>query len=132
MHIQTRTLALFAAVAALALTACDDGSQTGSTGSDTDSSAAEASSEDGSGNGAEAASAREPIAMGGTGWLTIGNDGAVQTTFLDSDGRFRDFRNGELLAEGNWERMPDERLCFEPDAGRGDCWEVEAPDADGT
>jgi len=66
-----------------------------------------------------------------TGWLTIGSDGAVQTTYFDSDGRYRDRRNGEPVAQGSWRRGPDDRLCFEPDAGRGACWSIDEPDEDG-
>lgn len=130
MHIELRTLGLFAATAALALTGCDENSDAVSSGGEAETQAAEASDQ-GGGTGDNTGD-NEVIAMAGTGWLTIGNDGAVQTTFLDSDGRYRDFRNGELLAEGGWERAPDDRLCFEPDAGRGACWVTKAPDADGS
>ena len=64
------------------------------------------------------------IAMSETAWLTVGVDGAVQTTFFDADGRYRDLRNGTLAAEGNWERRSDDLLCFEPDTGLGACWET--------
>jgi len=71
------------------------------------------------------------FALAGTGWLTIGGDGAVQTTYFDPEGRYRDFRNGELLGEGDWERGPEGRVCFEPDAGRGACWTTSEIDEDG-
>jgi len=66
-----------------------------------------------------------------TGWLTIGADGAVQTTYFDTDGRYRDFRNGEAVAEGEWRRDARDRVCFEPEAGRGACWSIDQPDDDG-
>lgn len=71
------------------------------------------------------------ISVSESGWLTVGNDGAVQTTFFDADGRYRDLRNGEPFAEGSWEQRPDGRVCFEPDSGRGDCWETDKADENG-
>ena len=65
-------------------------------------------------------------------WLTIGADGAVQTTFLDAEGRYRDLRNGTLVAGGGWEERPEGTVCFEPDTGRGECWEITATEDDGT
>ena len=77
------------------------------------------------------ATASQMVIGAESGWLTIGTDGAVQTTFLDTGARYRDFRNSELLAEGTWEVREDGALCFEPDAGRGDCWEIGAADENG-
>lgn len=76
-------------------------------------------------------SARD-MAMTGSGWLTIGGDGAVQTTFLDPDGRYRDLRNGAFVAGGSWERRTDGRVCFEPDQGLGACWEIGSVEEDGS
>ena len=101
---------------------------------------ADTSSTDGGGSGdavAEAASeiaqaGEETIAMAGTAWLSVGTDGAVQTTLIDEGGRYRDIRNGELFGEGGWQQRPDGRVCFEPDTGLGACWQTESGDQDGT
>jgi len=74
----------------------------------------------------------EPMLMADTGWLSVGDDGAVQTTFLDTAGRYRDFRNGVAADTGDWEQRPDGSLCFSPDAGDGGCWTPESPDKDGS
>ena len=79
----------------------------------------------------EAAPSSSEIAVAQTGWLSIGADGAVQTTFFDADGRYRDLRNGEPFAQGGWEQRPDGSICFEPDEGAGACWMTGAPDAAG-
>ena len=81
------------------------------------------------GNGAVQTASAVPMAA--TGWLSIGGDGAVQTTFFAADGRYRDWRNGAQLASGNWTKRSDGRICFEPDAGLGDCWEIDPPDKNG-
>ena len=95
---------------------------------------------DGSGGGADAVgdvvddvagSAGDTVPMAGTAWLTVGTDGAVQTTLIDAEGRYRDIRNGELFGEGGWQQRPDGRVCFEPDTGVGACWETETTDEDG-
>lgn len=65
-------------------------------------------------------------------WLTIGVDGAVQTTFFDIEGRYRDLRNGALVAEGGWEERPEGTICFDPDTGRGGCWTITATEDDST
>lgn len=67
-----------------------------------------------------------------SGWLTVGADGGVQTTFLDADGRYRDLRNGEQVAQGSWQQRPDGSLCFEPDTGFGACWTIEPLEDDGS
>lgn len=77
-------------------------------------------------------SVRDVLITAESGWLTIGGDGAVQTTFFDAGGRYRDLRNGALLAEGSWELREDASVCFEPDAGRGACWQIGAVDDNGT
>lgn len=94
------------------------------------------SASDGGGDPASAQSAgngaSQAIAMVQTGWLTVGSDGAVQTTFFDADGRYRDYRNGEAIGSGGWSRRADNRLCLEPDQGLGDCWETGPLASDGT
>ncbi|MHA7820848.1 MAG: hypothetical protein ACX930_14470 [Erythrobacter sp.] len=114
----------FAFVAALALAGCTAAEEEGSSG--------------GGDAGSEAGATPEPtptrdtdIAVSESGWLTVGTDGAVQTTFFDADGRYRDLRNGELFGEGNWQQRPDGKVCFEPDSGRGACWETDAADENG-
>lgn len=72
------------------------------------------------------------LSVAETGWLTVGQDGAVQTTFFDGDGRYRDLRNGAELAGGQWEQRADGTICFEPDAGLGACWQTGAADDNGT
>lgn len=62
-----------------------------------------------------------------TAWLSVSEDGAVFTTFLDPDGRYRDLRNGEPAYAGDWSERPDGKLCFTPDAGQGGCWAIGAP-----
>ncbi|MGB3710234.1 MAG: hypothetical protein WA985_00940 [Erythrobacter sp.] len=104
----------------------------------------EMASDGGSGAGADPASALpgdneeapdesegEAFVIADTGWLTIGTDGAVQTTYFDADGRYRDLRNGEPAGEGAWRRGPEGRVCFVPDAGRGACWTTEDVDDEG-
>lgn len=72
------------------------------------------------------------VPMTETGWLSVGKDGSVQTTFFDAGGRYRDFRNGEPWGEGAWEQRPDGSVCFEPDSGPGACWETGSPEEDGS
>lgn len=72
------------------------------------------------------------LAVADSAWLTVGTDGAVQTTFFDEGGRYRDLRNGQLFAQGAWEQRPDGTICFEPDTGFGACWQTEAEDENGT
>ena len=62
--------------------------------------------------------------MSGTAWRTVGEDGAILSTFLDADGRFRDFRNGDPMQEGSWDQPQEGRLCFTPEAEDrlGECW----------
>ncbi|MEP0392809.1 MAG: hypothetical protein ABJ205_08005 [Erythrobacter sp.] len=74
----------------------------------------------------------EPMLMADTGWLSVGSDGSVQTTFLDTGGRYRDFRNGTALDTGDWEQRPDGSLCFTPDGGQGGCWTPDTPGEDGS
>ncbi|MEM1052098.1 MAG: hypothetical protein AAGI28_08380 [Pseudomonadota bacterium] len=77
-------------------------------------------------------SVKEAILMADTGWLSVGSDGTVQTTFFDPDGRYRDFRNGESADVGAWQQRPDGSICFTPDQGMGDCWKTDGREADGS
>lgn len=77
-------------------------------------------------------SSKEAILMADTGWLSVGSDGAVQTTFFDPDGRYRDFRNGDATDAGAWQQRPDGSICFTPDEGAGDCWTTDGLEADGS
>jgi hypothetical protein len=51
-----------------------------------------------------------------TAWRIVSEDGARYTTYLDEDGRYRDFRNGDPWQEGTWETDSEDRLCFLPEA----------------
>lgn len=117
---------LLTASIAFLLAACSAGSD--GTGADTGD--AGAGGDAGSDTGGEQSGG--PVAVAGTAWLTVGTDGAVQTTFLDAGGRYRDFRNGEPLFEGTWEQRPEGSVCFQPDNGVGACWELGRPESDGT
>ena len=114
----------FAACAALAMSAC-------ATEPSDDPSGSEDAAESGSASSQSERSGQD-VAVSETGWLTVGTDGAVQTTFFDAGGRYRDLRNGALMAEGMWEQRPDGTVCFEPDAGIGACWETGSEDETGT
>ncbi|MGB3469232.1 MAG: hypothetical protein WBA51_00235 [Erythrobacter sp.] len=111
-----------AALGALSLAACapEGGS---------DSSDAAASSDEGSD---ESAAPPERLAMAETAWLSVSRDGAVFTTYLDRDGRYRDLRAGAVAFAGTWEQNAEGRICFEPDAGNRACWEHGAPDKSGS
>ncbi|MDJ0978246.1 MAG: hypothetical protein QNI87_06900 [Erythrobacter sp.] len=74
---------------------------------------------------------QERVAMAETAWLAVGAQGEVFTTFIDPDGRYRDFVNGELRFTGAWEQNADRDLCFSPDTGDGDCWSHGGPGLDG-
>ena len=112
-----------ALLASLALTACDDGSGGGSADALTGGSEATPAAEE------TPDTVSLPVAE--SGWLTVGADGAVQTTFFDAGGRYRDLRNGEPFAQGKWEQRPDGKICFEPDEGAGACWTTAPPDDNG-
>ena len=67
-----------------------------------------------------------------TAWRVMAEDGARYVTYIDADGTYRDFRNGEPWQEGSWKFDPAEEsgdgvdlLCFMPDAEDGSerCWE---------
>ena len=118
--------AFIAPLALCALAACSDGS------GDLSAEGAAAGSTIPQEAGDEASGTSTPMQLAETGWLTVGKDGAVQTTFFDPDGRYRDLRNGEEVAGGRWERRADGRVCFEPDVGLGACWETGDEDATGS
>lgn len=120
MNARARNFALLAVSPALALAACSPASD-GADASEADAASGEA-----------AAQAPSALPLSESGWLTVGSDGAVQTTFFDANGRYRDLRNGVELAGGSWEQRTDGTICFEPDAGLGACWETMAPDENGT
>ncbi len=111
-------------LSALSLGACAEEAGNGSSDSADTSDTAEQAS--------DATGSSDTLAVAETGWLTIGSDGAVQTTFFDTGGRYRDLRNGTLLSQGNWQQRPDGELCFEPDAGLGACWTTSSEEDGGT
>lgn len=100
--------------AALAVSACAAGGEDTSAPADAEAPAVDKEPE----------TQGRDISFSETAWLTVGTDGAVQTTFFDADGRYRDLRNGALTAQGGWERRGDGMLCFEPDTGSGACWDT--------
>jgi hypothetical protein len=72
--------------------------------------------------------------MAETAWRVTGEDGAIYTSFLDPDGAYRDFKNGDLWQTGQWKRVGDGRLCFTPDDEErsGECWTNDPPVDGGT
>lgn len=69
-----------------------------------------------------------PDVFAATAWRATAEDGARYTTYLDPEGTYRDFRNGDPWQEGTWEHADAEGgrvLCFTPDAENGieRCWE---------
>ena len=73
----------------------------------------------------------ESLVMAETAWLSVSEEGAVYTTFLDPDGRYRDLRDGQIVHTGSWEQNASSELCFSPDDGMGACWEHGSPGLDG-
>ncbi len=73
----------------------------------------------------------ESLEMVETAWLSVSADGAVYSTFLDPDGRYRDVRDGAVVYTGSWEQNAARELCFRPDQGAGGCWSHGAPGLDG-
>ena len=69
--------------------------------------------------------------MAETAWLSVSEEGAVYTTFLDPDGRYRDLRDGQIVHTGSWEQNASSELCFSPDNGAGACWKHGSPGLDG-
>ncbi len=125
MLLRSRTFSLFVGGLSFTLAACAPAEDSGSDGADTASETPSNSS------APTAASNDAPMAK--TGWVAIGADGAVYTTFFDPDGTYRDFRNGDPVQQGSWERREDARLCLIP-AGeqvRGECWSTGAVDDEG-
>ena len=106
-------------IAALAVTACAGGDTTPEpeTGSDAE---------------AKSTLSKESLKMAETAWLSISADGEVFTTYLDSDGRYRDLHEGELRYSGSWEQNENSELCFSPDMGEVSCWSHGLPRLDGT
>lgn len=69
-----------------------------------------------------------PDVFAATAWRATAEDGARFTTYLDPDGTYRDFRNGDPWQEGSWDHADAEGgrvLCFTPDAENAleRCWE---------
>ncbi|MEO0588923.1 MAG: hypothetical protein AAFZ11_00035 [Pseudomonadota bacterium] len=73
----------------------------------------------------------ESLVMAETAWLSVSEEGAVYTTFLDPDGRYRDLRDGQIVHTGSWQQNASSELCFSPDNGTGACWEHGSPGLDG-
>ena len=76
-----------------------------------------------------------PRAFASTAWRTTAEDGARYTTQLDSDGTYRDLRNGDLWQTGSWTYSNDNEsnhLCFTPqdDNGVERCWKPERMNGD--
>ena len=65
-----------------------------------------------------------PDRFDGTAWRAVGVDGARYTTLLDSEGRYRDLRNGEPWHQGTWTRRDAGAICFLPDGDDTErrCW----------
>ncbi|MAY20346.1 MAG: hypothetical protein CL955_06985 [Erythrobacteraceae bacterium] len=122
-HNPLRSAFALALFAPLALAACDESGSSGA--ADALSGSSEATPE------AQETPDTVSLPVAESGWLTVGADGAVQTTFFDAGGRFRDLRNGEPFAQGKWEQRPDGKICFEPDEGAGACWTTAPPDDNG-
>lgn len=106
------------AIVPLALAAC-------SAGNDQEADPAPVSESD---FGAAPSDAPAPEAFAGTAWRAIARDGARYTTYLDTDGRYRDLRNGDPWHSGSWRYLEGEdnrRLCLKPDDENGleRCWE---------
>jgi hypothetical protein len=78
----------------------------------------------------EATTGRSPF-VAETGWLTISRSGAVQTTFFDADGTYRDYRDGKAVGAGTWERGADGAVCFMPEAAPETCWTMRSQDEEG-
>lgn len=67
-----------------------------------------------------------PEIFAGSAWRSISADGARYTTYLDSDGTYRDLRNGDPWQSGTWRYDVEAGplLCLTPDADGGveRCW----------
>lgn len=69
-----------------------------------------------------------PDVFAATAWRVTADDGARYTTYLDPEGTYRDFRNGDPWQEGSWSHADAESesvLCFTPDVENAieRCWE---------
>ena len=108
----------------LALAACAPDEESGSATTSSNEPPAETQEEEPSSD----------ITLAESGWLVVGEDGAVYTTMLDPDGTYRDFRNGEPLQTGEWEKREAGEVWFIPseDGKAGDCWTLGALDRDNT
>lgn len=73
------------------------------------------------------------MTMESSAWRVTGEDGAIYTTYIDPDGTYRDFKNGDPWNTGTWERLPDGRLCYSPHAEdrSGACWALDGPHNNG-
>ena len=65
-----------------------------------------------------------------TAWRVVAEDGARYVTYLDSDGTYRDLRNGDPFQTGEWAFVDGPnggQLCFNPDDenSRESCWQPE-------
>ena len=69
--------------------------------------------------------------MAETAWLSVSEDGVAYTTFLDSDGRYRDLLDGDVAFTGSWEQTSGGELCFTPDDAPSTCWSHGAPGLNG-
>ena len=120
----SQALLAFAVPAAFALSACTPESESGE-----DTAAPSEPSE-----AAQPEETTSDLTLAESGWLVVGEDGAVYTTMLDSDGTYRDFRNGEALQSGEWEKRQADEVCFVPsDNGKaGDCWTLGTLERDNT
>ncbi|SMQ75867.1 hypothetical protein SAMN06297468_3015 [Altererythrobacter xiamenensis] len=123
MRLSPALLAL-ATPAAFAVSACTPESETGSEAATTSEPSEEAQPE----------APQSDLTLAESGWLVVGEDGAVYTTMLDPDGTYRDFRNGEALQSGEWEKRQADEVCFVPsDNGKaGDCWTLGTLERDNT
>ena len=88
----------------------------------------------GASESAPASDAPLPSDFTGTAWRSDGTDGARYTTYIDAQGRYRDWRDGQPWASGTWENSGNGAVCFTPD---GDnvlrrCWQPDKMTADGT
>ena len=67
-----------------------------------------------------------PEVFAATAWRSMSEDGARYTTYLDSDGSYRDFRNGDPWQTGAWryDVNAGSVLCLRPadENGIERCW----------
>ncbi|MEE4153555.1 MAG: hypothetical protein V2I27_05305 [Erythrobacter sp.] len=111
------------AAAALGLAGCEAGGEAQQAGGLETSQAPEDEGE---------AGALRRISMPGTAWLSVSREGYAYQTFIDPDGRYRDYRDGALVFTGTWREDTTGELCFAPDEGAGKCWSFGGPQPDGS